>query len=169
MQTKKVNLNVRLNTLFNKLGLTTVAQVREYLTGRSIIPLTNNQSGQNQYPLNEPILIDKFTIFNGITSVYGMAVANGSYAGTQHVYFSECIMAPDNESALTKELKTIEEKKKELFVMEATVLEKLNFLKDTKAETVDPDAFKKYTISKVLDEKTDKETKASKILELLSQ
>lgn len=165
---KKVNLNLRLNTLLARLGLKTSAQIKDYLVGRSIIPVTNSHGSQNEYPLNEPIPIDSMAMVQGNQYIYGMPTANG-YGGNQAVYFSECVLAPDNKETLEKEITLLEAKANELLSQKAMVGEKIKYLEETKATEVDGTEFKKYLMKKVLLDNTNPDEKVSKIMELLAQ
>src|SRR5882672_329712 len=128
MNAKKVNLNLRLNTLFTRLGLTTNAKIKEYMVGKSIIPVVNNFGGQTSYPLNEPIEIDEMTsCHNGNNgSCVGMAMSSG-YAGNTHVYWSECILAPDNKVSITKELDGWAKREKDIKLQKNLLVEKLAY------------------------------------------
>ncbi len=171
MNEKKVNFNVRVSTLLTRMGLTDAKKIREYMVGKSIIPVVNTNGGQTQYPLNEPIKIDDMTQIQGNAtggSCYGMPLSSG-YAGGSHVYWCECILAPDNKETLEKELETWAKREKEIQTHKELISAKLTYLEETKSERVDNTDFKKYLIKNVLlGKKLDTDAKIAKVMELLA-
>ena len=169
---KSVNLNLRLNTVLQRLGLKNQVQIKDYLVGRSIIPINNSMGHQQEYPLNTPIPIDSMAMVQGTYSgyIYGMATSNG-YGGSEAVYFSECVLAPDNKDTVENEISLLDARANEMNVQKGLLMEKIKYLEETKQKEVDGTEFKKYLIKKVLtgSATTNPDEKVSQIMELLAQ